>query len=75
MKYTPPNGKSGRPVNPEKALRAWEKKYPDPGELKIVLRGMLYELRQKRTVRMRGSTQAVEYPQTIAALEEMLEAV
>ena len=48
---------------------------PRPGELKIVLRGMLYELRQKRTVRMRGSTQAVEYPQTVAALEEMLEEV
>ena len=75
MKYTPPNGKSGSSFNPEKALRAWEEKYPDPGELKVVLRRMLYELREKRTVRMRGSTQAVESPQTIAALEEMLEEV
>jgi hypothetical protein len=63
-----------RAFDVDRALKAWEERFPDRGERIIVLRGMYYDCLDDRLVKARNGKQRRHYPQTAMALRAMLDA-
>jgi hypothetical protein len=58
----------------DRALKAWEERFPDRGERIVVLRGMYYDAQDERPVKTRKGWQARHHPQTVTNLRAMLDA-
>ncbi len=59
----------------DRALAAWQERYPDEMELIKHLRFELYDCRDVRPVLVRNHTRLRGYPETARCIEEMLEAL
>ena len=63
-----------KPFDLDRALAAWQERYPDEMELIKQLRWELYDCRDVRPVGVRNHTRLRGYPETAKCIEEMLEA-
>jgi len=64
-----------RPFDLDRALTAWQERYPDRTERIKQLRWELYDCRDVRLFLVRSHTRLRGYPETAKHIEEMLEAL